>query len=378
MALHALDDIDDAVEATKRFLLPVDRARWLGLAVLMFFVTGGGMSVQFPAFPGGGFDSDTGTGDGIDPGEPGTGVPDLTPEITPTLVALIVGLVALFAVVALGYLYLSAVTEFVFVGSLRRETVELGAYTRPNLGRGLRLFAFRLVVLLVTGATVVGVPLVLGAAAGGWPPTEWGTAAVVTAVLVGAVLALVAALLVGNLLGFTTVFVVPIMLAEDRGVIGAWRRFWPTLVGQWKQYLVYAVVGFLLSIGIGIATGTIIGIGAVVLAIPFVLVGLAVIAASGFSGVGAVFVVVLAVIYLLAVLVGSLLVQVPFQTFSRYFALLVLGDTNDEFDVIPEARSAVRADGGDGGTGDNGASDDTDTPDDTRTSDGANPGPDRK
>jgi hypothetical protein len=29
-------------------------------------------------------------------------------------------------------------------------------------------------------------------------------------------------------------------------------------------------------------------------------------------------------------------------TYLRYYALLVLGDTNDTFDLIPERRAAVR------------------------------------
>ena len=49
-------------------------------------------------------------------------------------------------------------------------------------------------------------------------------------------------------------------------------------------------------------------------------------------------------------LVGALLlvavaafVQMPVQTYLRLFALLVLGDANGEFDVIPDLRARVRA-----------------------------------
>ncbi|MFC7193547.1 hypothetical protein ACFQL4_01035 [Halosimplex aquaticum] len=67
MSLAALNDIDDAIEATKRFLTPFDRVRWFRLAVVMFFV--GGVGFSFPGFPGG-FGGDTDPGEPM-PGEPG-------------------------------------------------------------------------------------------------------------------------------------------------------------------------------------------------------------------------------------------------------------------------------------------------------------------
>ena len=42
MSLHALDDIGDALDATKSLLLPVDPPQWLRLALVVFFIGGGG------------------------------------------------------------------------------------------------------------------------------------------------------------------------------------------------------------------------------------------------------------------------------------------------------------------------------------------------
>ena len=36
------------------------------------------------------------------------------------------------------------------------------------------------------------------------------------------------------------------------------------------------------------------------------------------------------------------LVRVPIRTYLGYFSLLVLGDTNREFDLIPELREEIR------------------------------------
>jgi hypothetical protein len=45
------------------------------------------------------------------------------------------------------------------------------------------------------------------------------------------------------------------------------------------------------------------------------------------------------------------LVQVPVVTYFRYYALLVLGDTDADLDLIPERRRAVRAGSGGGPSG---------------------------
>lgn len=358
MALYALDDVDDAVDATRRFLLPFDRVRWLRLAVVMFFVGGvGGFS--FPGVPGN-FGGDA-QPDGAD--APPT---DIAPALTDGLVALIVAVVAVVLLLGLGYMLVSAIMEFVFVDSLRREEVRLRAFFKRHWRKGGRLFVFRLGVQLLSVALIAAILLGAGAALGGWPPTAWSDGTVLAVILLALPVLFLFALVVGNLLGFTTVFVVPVMLREDRGVISAWRRFWPTLVGQWKQYLVYAIMGFLLSIAVGIAVGFAGLIVAVALAIPFLVVGIPLVVVLGLgSGVGSAIALVLVLLYVVLLLVAGLLIQAPFQTFLRYYALFVLGDTNDDFDVIPDARRAVRADGGvdeEGDGGDGTGSSDLDGP----------------
>jgi hypothetical protein len=78
--------------------------------------------------------------------------------------------------------------------------------------------------------------------------------------------------------------------------------------------------------------------------IPFAVVGIPLVLVLGFEGIGALVALVLAFMFVVVAFVLMLLVQVPFQTFLRYYALLVLGDTNEAFDLIPERRRAVRED----------------------------------
>ena len=353
MSLAALNDIDDAIEATKRFLTPVDRVRWFRLAVVMFFVGGAGFS--FPSPPTGGFSTDTGG----PPGEPGPGgpTPDITPQITPELLILIAGVLLVGLVLFLAFSILGATMEFVFVGSLREEEVRLRRNVKRHWRKGVRLFVFRFGTWLLTAGVVLAGLLGIGVAIAGWPPTEWTTGTMFAVFLLAALVFVVLAIVVGTFLGFTTLFVVPVMLREDRGVIGAWRRFWPTLVGGWKEFLAFLVINFLLAIAVSIAVGFLSLLLAVALAVPFLIVGVPLGLVLGISGAGGLVVLVLVVLYVILILIGVLLIQVPFQTFLRYYALLVLGDVNPEFDVVPDARAAVRADGGNGdddGTGSDG------------------------
>lgn len=336
MALHTADNLSDAVEATKRFLLPFDAGRWLRLAVITFFV--GGFGASFSG--GGGGNTPPGSVDGEAPASPAEALAAVPDDVF--VIAAAVAVAALLVGLLFGFL--GAVFEFVFVESLREERVRLRRYMGAHWRRGLRLFGFRLAVtllglLLVAGAgALAATTLVTG------PIPTWEVSDVLTLLVVLLPAAFAVFALTGLVNGFTTAFVVPVMLAEERSVLGGWRRFWPTLRGNLKQYGAYVLLAIVLTIAIGLLAGVAVGIGAVVLAIPFVVVGAIVVFAAGVSFTTPVLAVVavLVVAYVLLVLTLAAFVQVPLRTFMRYYTLLILGDTNEAFDVIPDARRAIR------------------------------------
>ncbi|MFB6281997.1 MAG: hypothetical protein ABEH40_08260 [Haloferacaceae archaeon] len=334
MSLYAVDAIDDAIDATRAFLWPFDRGRWARLALVVFFVGGSGsLPLRFPGSASGG------PAPGSDPGPgPGPAPPDALPSLGGPELAAIVGVAAILGLLALGFAAVGSVMEFVFVESLRRESVALRRYWRDRWRQGLRLFGFRAVLGILT---VAAIGLLLIVAVGPLLLGEGGLSLGVLAVAVPVGIAVAAASgLVG---GFTTAFVVPIMIVEDRGLLSAWRRFWPTLTGQWKQYAAYAVLGWILQLVGGIVAGLATLLAALVVAIPLGLLGLlgaGVLAAAG--PVGWVLVGLAAVLFVLALVAIGLLVGVPVRTFLRYYALFVLGDTNDAFDAIADRRRAVR------------------------------------
>jgi preprotein translocase subunit Sss1 len=166
------------------------------------------------------------------------------------------------------------------------------------------------------------------------------------AVLVGVVFSLVN--------GFTTFFVVPVMLLEGGGVLASWRRFFRTLRSEWREYLVFAVLTFVLTLILGTAVGFVVGIIALLVFGPLALFGLAGVVTAGALGPGGgvaslpvlAALGVVGLLALLLVLFVASLVRVPVVTYLRYYALLVLGDTDADLDLVPERRRTIRAGSG--------------------------------
>lgn len=333
MTFAAIDTIDDAVEATRAFLWPFDLGRWAKLALLTFFIGGGTGANPFQ------FTGSTGSGPET-PSAPGpSDFSGMVPSIGAAELAIIAGVVGVVLVVVLALMFIGAVFEFVFVESLSQERVQLREYWGNRWRQGVRLFGFRLLL----GVFSIAVLSLLGVA--GFYPVLFGDGGLSIALLalaaVGFVVLAIAAALVN---GFTTNFVVPVMIVEEQSVLAAWRRFWPTVTAEWKEYAVYVVMRFVLQIAVGILTGIVTAIAAILLLIPLGIVGLvggallSVSSVAGWAIIG-----VAGVLFVLGLLTIVLLVGVPVQTFLRYYALLVLGDTNDAFDLIPERRNAIRA-----------------------------------
>lgn len=333
MSYVATEDIDDALAATRAFLLPVDAGRWLRLAVVALFVAGAGgtnaPSLQYAASGGTSVDAPP-----VGPAVPG----DLPVDLRAVLVVLAV--VALVA--GLAFAVVAAVMEFVLVESLRTESVSVRAYARAHLGRALQLFGFQLALGLGVAAVAGGLVAVAL-----WPALAADTPALSVAALVLVVpfvLAVVLAALAVNWL--TTAFVVPTMIADERGLLDGWRRFWPVLRAAPVEYLAVGLVYAAIVVVAGIAVGIGTGVGAVVLAVPFGLLGALALALAGpVPAVGFALLSVVVVAYALSLLSVVALLEVPVVTYLRYYVLFVLGDTDADLDLVAERRAAVRGTG---------------------------------
>jgi hypothetical protein len=364
---YAFAALSDARDATEDLLRPVDRGRWLRLALIALFVgvgggvPSGGSNVNVPSGGGGG-------GGGVPPDMPAPSLPELG-----SVAALIAAVVALIVLLALVWSLVGAVMEFVLIVGLRDREVSIRDPFGTNLRPGLRLFGFRLAVGLVS-LLVLGLPLlaVFGFGIGVSPAF---LLLLVPLIMVFGVVALVGSVV----LGLTTDFVVPTMLTEGVGVLDGWRRLWPTLRAEWKQVALYVVAKFVLGVAVSLAVSLVVLLAALIVAIPFAIVGgglyLAA-SAAGASTVGLVVAGVLVALFVLVMIVVGLLVQVPALTFVRYYSLSVLGMLVPELDLVGVERPDEdgEEDGGDdtdddGGPDDDGG-DDTDDGGDDDTDDG--------
>lgn len=326
MTLHAVENVGDAFAVTRAFLFPFDVRQWLKLAIVAFFV---GAATNLPTAQ---FDT-RGTRDRA----PETASPTFDPEIA---MPVVVAVVAAIIVLALLFALVGAIMEFVLVESLRRGEVSMRRYWSERWRQGLRLFGFRIAIGLPVLALVVGwlalvlVPLFTDAAV---PELSIGL------FLLGIPVLFVVGVLVALVYSFTTVFVVPIMIREDCGVLAGWRRLWPSIRGAWKEYLAYVVVAFLLTVATGILASFLVGLGALVVLLPLALVAaLTHLTVSLTSTAGLVVLALLVLLFVIALAAIWALVQVPILTYLRYYALLVLGDVEPSLDLVSEQRSAVR------------------------------------
>lgn len=339
MALHAVDDLSDALAGTREFLFPFSWGRWLRLAFISLFVAGGSGG----GTPPNSFQYTMEAPSAVGPQFP-TRLPALEPIVQQNL-ALIVILVGLVFFVSLVLAWLASTLEFALLESLRSDAVHVRQYVSDFTGLGTRLFAFRLVfglgLLLFFGGLVLAV---VG------PAILYGSTTPLYLLLVLAPVFFVVGVVATVVYVLTTAFVAPIMLLEDRGVISAWRRFWRTLKAEWMQFLVYLLVGLFVMIAIGIGIGIVSAIVGFVVAIPFGVVFFLFFVGGG--GVNPLALAILGIPLALLFFVAMAFVQVPVQVYLRYWALLVLGDVDSDLDLIPEQRSAIRgSDGTPSGTG---------------------------
>lgn len=334
MSWYAFDAVDDALDATRRFLFPFDFRRWLMLAVVVLFVRGlptGGLGNLSSSLPGGGPPGEGPTGGPADvPSAPAIRQQELQ-LLGAAIVALVV-LTVLFAVV-------SAVMRFVFIDAYRTDEVRVRGPFLDRFWQGIRVLLFQLFLTLL---------VLLPPAAAAWflfagavdPGTVFGLG---LPALLGIALAAVVAFLVVSLVrSFTTQFVVPVMVVTDGKVLPSWRRFWPTLRGNPLQFLLYVVVRWVLGLGVQLGAGLVIGVLGLLVGVAGAAVGYGVVLAVGGpdavlgSVAGLAALAFVGLITLLALLAVALPVQVLAHAFLTGYELSVLGRATPEFALLPE------------------------------------------
>ena len=355
MSWHAIDSVDEALDATRSFLSPLNLRAWLKLALITIFVgVGGGSGTgllnftsTFSSEPG----TDTGTGPGGEmspgPGEPipGESIPteslptDLGELLAMPELWVILAVAAGLLVIGLAFGLLGETLRFVFYESLQTGSVVLIEPAKRRFGQALRLFGFKLGIQLLAVLPIAAVGVAAWAV--GFDLGLSGGALIAVA-LVAALAGLVLVIVYLAVLRITDEFVVPTMVITDGGVLEGWRRVWPVIRSQLGQFGVYLVAHFLLLLAIGIGQsivalliyGIVIVIGAVIgLIVVFGVFGG--LGAAAASQVGVAVLILLAVLTLLVGFLLMLPVQVVVLTYVKSYEVSVLAAADEELRLLP-------------------------------------------
>jgi len=299
MGWYATETLGDTYEETKGFLLPFDPRLWLKISVILFFVGG-----SYGSFPTGG----TG-GTGFEGSEDVTqgGLFDEVPTDDLTLEEVrsfltetqtgryILAFAIAFIIVLVFYTYLSAVFTFVYYRSIEDREVLLKAGFKRYAVDGFKLFLFNWLIGIVSLASVGALVYAFF-----FGPYSVGTVALVA----------VPIWILGWIFGFVVKnFVVPEMVTREAGFVEALRRSAGYVRDEWKQALVFAVTKFVLAIAASALVGAAFAISLLVLAIPFIIVGVVLYLISEILGAA------VSLLFLLALLTAFFLITVPVQTY---------------------------------------------------------------
>ena len=268
MSWHAVEAVDDAVEATRRFLFPFGLVRWAKLALLVLLMGGGAnVGVSVPAAPDARVSGIVGiSGSGRAGAETASAAAEFDAAASDLLAGVpgrwqVVAVAALAAGAVIGLSVGSLSLRLAFYDALRTNTVRLW---RPFLGR-LRQAAGLFVASAVLWSIIaVSIGLTVLVAVAPVTPTGWeqvdSFAAAVGSLSVGATVA--AGLLAATTVLFATIalrltyeFVVPTMAVEGAGVLAGWSRVWRAVRGEWAEVVVYLAVHFFVAIGTAVVEG---------------------------------------------------------------------------------------------------------------------------
>jgi hypothetical protein len=407
MDWHAVDALDRAVDATRRFLFPFGAVRWAKLAFLALVMAGGGIgasragvspvgasTIGFGASTLGigastlelgasavGFDPSTGGFSAWDEAvSPPTESP---PSSVGALVeafggaaasgldrlvglneALLVAIAVAALLVVLTFLACSFAFRLAFYDALATGEVALWRPFRARFRQAMGLLSLLAGIAIVAATPAAAFVVAVGSAsmsAGGFasvpvftvsagaPPDVRGTATVALAV-VGVVVTLVGA--VGSRLTFE--FVAPAMVARDLGVTDGWRAIWASFRGSWGDVAAYLLVHALVATGVRIVLALAVAFVSVV-AVAAGLVAVLV-AAVPLGGVEAVFATTAGSIVFVAVLIGSVVsvvavtlpVRVVTRTYLTAYEVSALAGIDPE---LAPLEPSVAAEGGAASTG---------------------------
>jgi hypothetical protein len=163
--------------------------------------------------------------------------------------------------------------------------IRAGWFRRQEPGWNLFLWQLGFLFFSIAGAVVLfGIPAIVAFGMGWFNPPSAHVLPLVLGGIFIFFLLIAYIIFIALVHVLTKDFVVPQMALEGIGAVEGWRRLWPTIQAEQKDYIVYVLVKIALAIAVGILIGIITIIVALVFAVPVVGVVIAsVIAAKAAS-----------------------------------------------------------------------------------------------
>ena len=261
MSLYALENLDEAMEETKDLLLPFDFMTWTKIAIIALLASG----VSIPNLPVG--TQAGGPGDQLyTPDSDFENTPDIASGIGDISMAGVTDAVAV-AILALGalfagfFLYVSSVFQFIYFQTVLDKKPSIVENIRKHAYRGLRYLGFQIgIVILALAALVV-------------PAALWGTSQFMALVAL-VVFWVPFAILLAVIMGLVHDLVLLRMMEEKEGLIEASKNVWPDVKTGWRQVIAFLFVKFFISMAISVAVIMIVIAVAITLLIPFGIAGI--------------------------------------------------------------------------------------------------------
>lgn len=275
MSWYVIDAVDRAVERTRKCLIePFDLWKWIKLSIIALFLGGGG---------GGNFN---GSGNSYGGSEPDmsqipAGLNEVMDSIynfisSYSLMSIIIGVILALVLFALVMRIVGSIMEFVFVGSLVSNDVQIRKYFKMYFGKGISLFVLRFLL----GLVVLLVFILLGLASlsmAGISISDLSDPSSIddgkllmlfaSAMIFGIFILLVVSVIMGIIESFINL-AIPVSMYSECSIFSGLSRVLAQFRNEWKQVVIYWLGRAVLIIAVGIAVailGLIIGVIIVIL-----------------------------------------------------------------------------------------------------------------
>lgn len=247
-------------------------------------------------------------------------------------------LVLLFIGIILLFTWLASVFNFIFLDNVIQNKALIKEPFHRLKPKGWSYFwwniGFGLIVLFTLGVAV-GLPILLLI----WSKPPGVIIAFGVIYLITAFLAIITTSAVIGIL--TRDFILPVMYLENLKILAAWKKYIPTLKTHIGQTVIYLLLKIVVGIAAVIAAGFVSIIMLIVCGIPLgILVLLGVLIAMAIGATWNIVTIALVAIAGIVVILGFVYIfsclMMPVEVFRRTFALLFLGECQNEWVSLPD------------------------------------------